>query len=246
MTAYKVPMMLKNTAMIMVIPANQIQPIRPVGRRLSSRAGNGRPPPHSHPAKAQQAEGIVTGAGLLRTGLKPGSRDDHSPDMCFLEAFLALIEGGCGHHGPMADLPFRDRTDFDNAERGFVARLSPAVVKAADGRVVWDNDSYDFLNGECPEDAHPSLWRQGQLCAKQGLFEVTDGIYQVRGLDLSNMTIVEGEAGVIVIDPLISTECAAAALRLYRDNRGERPVTGVIYTHSHADHFGGRARHHRR
>ncbi|MFD1933216.1 MULTISPECIES: alkyl/aryl-sulfatase [Nonomuraea] len=139
----------------------------------------------------------------------------------------------------MADLPFHDRTDFDNAERGFVARLSPAVVKTADGRVVWDNDSYDFLNGECPEGAHPSLWRQGQLCVKQGLFEVTDGIYQVRGLDLSNMTIVEGESGVIVIDPLISTECAAAALRLYRDNRGDRPVTGVIYTHSHVDHFGG-------
>lgn len=139
----------------------------------------------------------------------------------------------------MADLPFHDRTDFDNAERGFVAKLSPAVIKAADGRVVWDNDSYDFLDTEAPEGAHPSLWRQGRLCAKQGLFEVTDGIYQVRGLDLSNMTIVEGETGVIVIDPLISTECAAAALRLYRDNRGDRPVTGVIYTHSHGDHFGG-------
>ncbi|MEU4224003.1 alkyl sulfatase dimerization domain-containing protein [Nonomuraea sp. NPDC026600] len=139
----------------------------------------------------------------------------------------------------MADLPFHDRTDFDNAERGFVSRLSPAVVKAADGRVIWDNDSYDFLNADSPEGAHPSLWRQAQLCAKQGLFEVTTGIYQVRGLDLSNMTIVEGETGVIVIDPLISTECAAAALRLYRDNRGDRPVTGVIYTHSHVDHFGG-------
>ncbi|MFB4284430.1 MULTISPECIES: alkyl/aryl-sulfatase [unclassified Nonomuraea] len=139
----------------------------------------------------------------------------------------------------MADLPFHDRADFDNAERGFIAKLTPAVIKAADGRVVWDNDSYDFLQGDCPETAHPSLWRQAQLCAKQGLFEVTDGIYQVRGLDLSNMTLVEGERGVIVIDPLISTECAAAALRLYRDHRGDRPVTGLIYTHSHADHFGG-------
>ncbi|WP_371778030.1 alkyl/aryl-sulfatase [Streptosporangium subroseum] len=139
----------------------------------------------------------------------------------------------------MADLPFHDRADFDNAERGFVAKLRPAVVQAADGKVVWDNDSYDFLRGDCPPTAHPSLWRQAQLCAKQGLFEVTDGIYQVRGLDLSNMTIVEGQRGVIVIDPLVSTECAAAALRLYRDHRGERPVTGLIYTHSHADHFGG-------
>ena len=78
-----------------------------------------------------------------------------------------------------------------------------------------------------------------QLCARQGLFEVTEGIYQVRGLDLSNMTIVEGDSGVIVIDPLISTETAAAALALYRAHRGDRPVTGVIYTHSHGDHFGG-------
>ncbi|TDD41495.1 MBL fold metallo-hydrolase [Nonomuraea terrae] len=139
----------------------------------------------------------------------------------------------------MGDLPFHDRTDFDIVERGFVAKLSPAVVKAADGKIVWDNDSYDFLDADCPPTAHPSLWRQAQLCAKQGLFEVTDGIYQVRGLDLSNMTLVEGERGVIVIDPLISTECAAAALRLYRDHRGDRPVTGLIYTHSHADHFGG-------
>ncbi|MFC5827679.1 alkyl/aryl-sulfatase [Nonomuraea insulae] len=139
----------------------------------------------------------------------------------------------------MADLPFHDRSDFDNAERGFVAKLSPAVVSAADGRVVWDGDSFGFLEGECPDTAHPSLWRQGQLCAKQGLYEVTDGIYQVRGLDLSNMTLVEGDTGVIVIDPLISTECAAAALRLYRDHRGERPVTAVIYTHCHGDHFGG-------
>ncbi|MGN9841463.1 alkyl/aryl-sulfatase [Nonomuraea sp. H19] len=139
----------------------------------------------------------------------------------------------------MADLPFHDRGDFEDANRGFIAKLSPAVVTTADGRVIWDNDSYDFLHQECPKTAHPSLWRQAQLCAKQGLYAVADGIYQVRGLDLSNMTLIEGDNGVIVIDPLISTECAAAALKLYRAHRGERPVTGVIYTHSHADHFGG-------
>ncbi|MDF5755947.1 alkyl sulfatase dimerization domain-containing protein [Spongiactinospora sp. TRM90649] len=139
----------------------------------------------------------------------------------------------------MADLPFHDRADFEDADRGFVARLSPGVVRAAGGKVVWDNDSYAFLEGDPPPEANPSLWRQARLCAKQGLYEVTGGIYQVRGLDLSNMTIVEGERGVIVIDPLVSTECAAAALRLYRDHRGERPVTGLIYTHSHVDHFGG-------
>ncbi|MEV6104022.1 alkyl sulfatase dimerization domain-containing protein [Streptomyces sp. NPDC051940] len=134
---------------------------------------------------------------------------------------------------------FDDRTDFEDADRGFLGALVPGVVKAADGRVVFDNDAYGFLKDECPETAHPSLWRQGQLCARQGLFEVTEGVYQVRGLDISNMTLVEGERGVIVIDPLISAETAAAAFALYQEHRGERPVTGVIYTHSHGDHFGG-------
>ncbi len=139
----------------------------------------------------------------------------------------------------MTDLPFDDRADFEDADRGLIGALDPAVVKDATGRVVWDNDAFDFLQGDCPATANPSLWRQSQLCARQGLFEVTEGIYQVRGLDLSNMTIVKGDRGVIVIDPLISTETAAAALGLYRQHRGDRPVTGVIYTHSHGDHFGG-------
>ncbi len=135
--------------------------------------------------------------------------------------------------------PFDDTQDLEDANRGFIARLDPGVVRAADGRVVWDNDSYDFLSGEAPDSVNPSLWRQSSLAAIQGLFEVTEGIYQVRGLDLSNVTFVEGDEGVIVIDPLISAETAAAALELYREYRGDRPVTGVIYTHSHVDHFGG-------
>jgi alkyl sulfatase BDS1-like metallo-beta-lactamase superfamily hydrolase len=140
----------------------------------------------------------------------------------------------------MSDFPsFADRQDFENASRGFVAALTPGRVTAADGRVVWDADAYGFLDGDCPPTASPSLWRQSQLCHKQGLFEVTDGIYQARGLDLSNISFIEGDTGVIVIDPLISVECAAAALRLYRKHRGDRPVTAVIYTHSHVDHFGG-------
>lgn len=139
----------------------------------------------------------------------------------------------------MSDLPFEDRTDFEDADRGFIAKLDPGVVTADDGRVVWDNDAYAFLAGDCPETANPSLWRQGQLCAKQGLYQVTEGIYQVRGLDLSNMTLVEGDRGVVVIDPLVSAETAAAALGLYREHRGDRSVTAVIYTHSHVDHFGG-------
>jgi alkyl sulfatase BDS1-like metallo-beta-lactamase superfamily hydrolase len=139
----------------------------------------------------------------------------------------------------MTELRFGDRSDFEHADRGFIAKLDPGVVRSGDGRVVWDSDGYGFLSGDCPDTANPSLWRQGQLCARQGLYEVTGGIYQVRGLDLSNMTLVEGEQGVIVIDPLISAETAAAALGLYRAHRGDRPVTAVIYTHSHVDHFGG-------
>ncbi|WP_406475589.1 alkyl/aryl-sulfatase [Streptomyces sp. NBC_01615] len=137
------------------------------------------------------------------------------------------------------DLPFDDLADFENADRGFIAALVPGVVRDEEGRVVYDGDAYAFLDGECPQTAHPSLWRQARLCARQGLYEVTEGVYQVRGLDLSNMTVVEGKHGVVVVDPLISAECAAAALALYREHRGPRPVTGLIYTHSHVDHFGG-------
>ncbi|WP_431784486.1 alkyl/aryl-sulfatase [Streptomyces chumphonensis] len=136
-------------------------------------------------------------------------------------------------------LPFADRQDFEDAARGLIARRAPNAVTDADGRVVWDNDVYAFLEGEAPDTVNPSLWRQSQLVARQGLFEVIKGVYQVRGLDLSNVTFVEGTTGVVVIDPLLSTETAGAALALYREHRGERPVTGVVYTHSHADHFGG-------
>jgi len=135
---------------------------------------------------------------------------------------------------------FADRTDFENAGRGLIARLEPGVIKDGGGKVVFDIDGFGrAVRGECPGTVNPSLWRQGQLTAIQGLFEVTGGIYQVRGADLSNMTLVESATGVIVIDPLISQECAAAALALYRAHRGDKPVTGVIYTHSHLDHFGG-------
>src|SRR5215217_1917354 len=149
----------------------------------------------------------------------------------------AVIESAHGEH--LKNLPFDDIADFEEADRGFIAALSPCVIKAADGRVVWDNDAYSFLNGPAPTSVHPSLWRQSTLAAKQGLYEVVPGIYQVRGLDLSNISFIEGDTGVIVIDPLVSTETAAAALELYREHRGNRAVNAVIYTHSHVDHFGG-------
>lgn len=136
-------------------------------------------------------------------------------------------------------LPFDDTQDFEDASRGFIASLNPNIVTNAAGRPVWDNHVYAFLKDAPPNEANPSLWRQSQLTAKDGLFQVTDGIYQVRGLDISNVTFIEGNEGVIVIDPLTSQETAAAALQLYRDHRGSRPIKAVIYTHSHLDHFGG-------
>jgi alkyl sulfatase BDS1-like metallo-beta-lactamase superfamily hydrolase len=139
----------------------------------------------------------------------------------------------------LSRFPFDDTRDLEDARRGFLGTAADRVVKDVDGGVVWDLDAYGFLDGQCPATANPSLWRQSRLCSEHGLFEVTDGIYQVRGFDLSNMTVVEGERGILVIDPLLCAETAAAALALYRAHRGDRPVTAVLYTHSHADHFGG-------
>lgn len=135
---------------------------------------------------------------------------------------------------------FDDRRDYDDAERGFIAALVPGIIKDDNGKVVWNIDEYSFVQGDCPPTAHPNLWRQAQLNSKQGLFEIMPGIYQVRALDLSNMTIVEGKEGIIIIDPLVSCECAAAGLSLYQAHRGaDRPVTGMIYSHSHGDHYMG-------
>ena len=149
------------------------------------------------------------------------------------------IGGSVGPVDEKRGLPLDDTRDFADADRGFIAALTPCVVNAADGRVVWDNDAYSFITGDAPPTVHPSLWRQCMLTAKQGLYEVVPGIYQVRGLDISNISFVEGDDGLIVIDPLVSTEVAAAALQLYRAHRGDRPVVAVIDTHSHVDHFGG-------
>ncbi len=129
--------------------------------------------------------------------------------------------------------------DFEEARRGLIASFEPPLVEDEQGRVVWDLRSYDFLDGEAPDTVDASLWRQSQLTRIAGLFELAPGFYQLRGFDLSNMHVIEGDEGILVIDPLISTETAAAALALYREHRGDRPVTGLIYTHSHVDHFGG-------
>ena len=137
-------------------------------------------------------------------------------------------------------LPFDDTSDFDNANRGQIAPL-PAQITDADGNAVWDPAKFGFIGegSKAPATVNPSLWRQSQLVDIGGLFEVVDGIYQIRNFDLSNMTIIEGDEGVTVVDPLISKETARAGMDLYFENRGEKPVKAVIYTHSHVDHYGG-------
>ena len=137
-------------------------------------------------------------------------------------------------------LPFADRRDLDDSRRGFVGTLDDPVVRRADGVPVIDVTSHDFVvDAEAPDTVHPSLWRHAQASQPHGLFEVADGLYQVRGLDLSNLTIIEGDTGVVLIDPLVYAETAAAAWGLYQAHRGERQIKAVIYTHSHLDHYGG-------
>lgn len=136
-------------------------------------------------------------------------------------------------------LPWSDREDEDFASRGFIAAYDQPQIRASDGRVVWDFTAYNFLDGEAPETVNPSLWRHTQLLARAGLFQVNERVYQVRGFDVSNMTIIVGDTGLILVDPLTSAEAASAALALARRTLGDRPVRAVIYTHSHVDHFGG-------
>lgn len=137
-----------------------------------------------------------------------------------------------------ATLPLDDAQDFENATRGILAKLTGDIINA-DGSVAWSVPDFDFLNAEAPDTVNPSLWRQSQLTAIHGLFEVVPGIYQIRGYDLSVMTLIAGESGWIVIDPLLTPAPAEAGLALANTILGERPVVAVLYTHSHADHFGG-------
>ncbi len=139
-----------------------------------------------------------------------------------------------------ATLDFGDDGAFDDAQRGFVGTIPDARIATPDGRVVWDLSAFAFLETiEAPDSVNPSLWRHARINRIHGLFRVSDRIYQVRGFDLANITIIEGDTGLILIDPLTYCEAAAAALALYRTHRGDKPVHTVIYSHSHTDHYGG-------
>ena len=141
----------------------------------------------------------------------------------------------------LEQLPFSDTSDFDSARKGLVAPLPSEMIKGQAGNLIWDPTKYGFIKeGEkAPDSVNPSLWRQSQLINMSGLFKVTDGIYQVRNLDLSNMTIIEGAEGIVVVDPLVSEETSKVGIELYFKHRPKKPVKAVIYTHSHVDHYGG-------
>lgn len=136
-------------------------------------------------------------------------------------------------------LPAEDGLDQAEAARGLVAREASLQVKAADGRIIFDQDAYAFIKGAAPASVNPSLWRQAQLNNSQGLYKVAEGVYQLRGYDLANMSLIEGKSGWIVVDPLTSKETAARALAFARKTLGDKPVVAIIFTHSHIDHFGG-------
>jgi alkyl sulfatase BDS1-like metallo-beta-lactamase superfamily hydrolase len=144
------------------------------------------------------------------------------------------------HAATLNALPFADTSDFDDASRGFLGALEHARIASAQGRVIWSLEPYGFLSDEkAPPTVDPSLWRQSRLNMNHGLFEVVPGVYQVRGLDIANMTLIEADTGVIVVDTLTSIEGARAAMELYFQHRGKRPVAAVIFTHTHTDHWGG-------
>ncbi len=138
-----------------------------------------------------------------------------------------------------AALPLADEQGFEDARRGLIASDPDLRVLTEGGREIWNMPAYGFVEGEAPASVNPSLWRQARLNNIHGLFQVTEGIYQLRGFDLANMTLIEGASGWIVVDPLTARETANRALAFAREHVGEKPVSAVIFTHSHVDHFGG-------
>ena len=138
-----------------------------------------------------------------------------------------------------ARLPIADKTDFDNANRGFLARIEDKQILNEDGTVAWETGQFDFIKDAAPDTVNPSLWRQGKLNSIHGLFKVTEGIYQLRGYDLAVMTLIAGKSGWIIVDPLTTAAPAKTGLALANATLGQRPVKAIIFTHSHGDHFGG-------
>ena len=169
-------------------------------------------------------------AGTFGPAVLGAEESDSRPASAATSAKNAAVTG---------TLPFSDRTDYESVSQGLVAPFKGQIRNAA-GRVVWDTSTYDFLSAEqAPATVNPSLWRLAQLNNHPGLFQVAEHIYQLRGLDTANMTVIEGDDGLFIIDPLTYAETAKAALELYYQHRPKKPVIAVAYSHSHGDHFGG-------
>ncbi|MDO8455578.1 MAG: alkyl sulfatase dimerization domain-containing protein [Burkholderiaceae bacterium] len=169
---------------------------------------------------------VALAGGCSKTSGVGGASGDATPETLKVNAQFAK------------DLKLDDAQDFEDAKRGFIARPSGKIM-AADGSVLHDFDAYKFIEGKAPDTVNPSLWRHALLNAQIGLFKVTDGVYQLRGFDVANITLVEGKTGWIVVDALTSRESAAAAMAFARQHLGNKPVVALVFTHSHIDHFGG-------
>ena len=135
-------------------------------------------------------------------------------------------------------LALDDPKDFEDAQRGFIAKPSGKIL-GADGSVLKDFDAYAFLAGKAADTVNPSLWRHAQLNANFGLFKVMDGVFQLRGFDIANMTLIEGRTGWILVDPLTAPESSSLALAFARQHLGNKSVSAIVFTHAHIDHFGG-------
>lgn len=177
---------------------------------------------------------LASAAALLLAGV--ATAQSPAPDLSAKGASAATI---AANRAFAAGRSFGSPLETDFATRGFIAALPDLQIKDAKGNLVFDAAPFDALKGDAPDTVNPSLWESAKLTAKHGLFKLADGIYQVRNYDIENMTLVAGKTGWIVIDPMMSTEAAKAAMELVDKHLGKRPITALVYSHTHVDHFGG-------
>lgn len=183
---------------------------------------------------------LLSGTSLLAAPAKPAAAAKAQPVPALnLEPKEASAATKAAQDAATKALPMEDGRDAEFAKRGFIATRADPVIRKAKGEPVWNTAAYAWVNGTAPATVHPSLWREMTLLKEHGLFLVTDGVWQVRGFDVSNMTVISGQNGWILIDPLTARETASAALELVNEKLGKRPVSAVIYSHSHGDHYGG-------
>lgn len=186
--------------------------------------------------RAWQQTLLITPLLLLLVACQRESTDTTVGVQGNTPATKATIQANARVH---EELDLGNQQDFKDASRGLIAAPPSLKVMGPAQSLVWDMPSYDFIQGEAPDTVNPSLWRQATINNNHGLFKVTEGVYQLRGFDLSNMSIIEGKTGWIIVDPLTTRETAAAAIAFAREHLGNKPISAIIFTHSHIDHFGG-------